>query len=76
MICFIITEVATRDVLRKKVFLKILQSFQENTCFTVSFLIKLQASGLLLSKPYKAIIKMVMSQTLSLSEAATRGAFC
>ena len=32
----------------KKVFLEILQNSQENTCARVSFLIKLQASGLLL----------------------------
>ena len=31
---------------RKKVFLKFLQKSQENTCARVSFLIKLQASGL------------------------------
>ena len=30
----------------KKVFLEILQNSQENTCVRVSFLIKLQASGL------------------------------
>ena len=33
----------------KKVFLEISQNSQENTCARVSFLIKLQASGL---KPY------------------------
>ena len=38
-------EVATRDVLCKKVFLEISQNSQENTCPRVSFLIKLQASG-------------------------------
>ena len=37
------TEVATRVVLWKKVFLEILQNSQENTCGRVSFLIKLQA---------------------------------
>ena len=36
------TEAATRGVLSKKVFLKISQNSQENTCATVSFLIKLQ----------------------------------
>ena len=34
------TEAATRGVLLKKVFLKILQHLQENTCATVSFLIR------------------------------------
>ena len=34
------------DVLSKKLFLKILQNSQENTCARVSFLIKLPASGL------------------------------
>ena len=36
-------EAATRGVLLKKVFLKILQNSQKNTCARVSFLIKLQA---------------------------------
>ena len=40
------TEAATRGVLLKKVFFKMLQNSQENTCARVSFLIKLQASGL------------------------------
>ena len=40
------TEAATRGVLCKKVFLEISQISQENTCVRVSFLIKLQASGL------------------------------
>ena len=31
---------------KNKVFLEILQNFQENICAKVSFLIKLQASGL------------------------------
>ena len=35
-----------RGALQKKVFLEILQNSQENTCVVVSFLIKLQASGL------------------------------
>ena len=39
-------EAATGGVLQEKVFLKILQNSQENTCATVSFLTKLQASGL------------------------------
>ena len=39
------TEAATGGVL-KKVFLKISQNSQEDTCARVSFLIKLQASGL------------------------------
>ena len=40
------TEAATRGVLWKKVFLKILQNSQENTCARVSFLIKLHTPGL------------------------------
>ena len=36
------------DVFCKKVFLEISQNSQKNTCARVSFLIKLQASGLLL----------------------------
>ena len=39
------TEAATGAVLRKKVFLKILQNLQESTCARVCFLIKLQASA-------------------------------
>ena len=39
-------EAATRGVLWKKAFLEILQNSQENTCARVSFLIKVQASGL------------------------------
>ena len=39
-------EVATRGVLWKKLFLKISQNSQENTCTRVSFLIKLKASAL------------------------------
>ena len=38
------SEAATRGVLRKKVFLEILQTSQENTCARASFLIKLQAA--------------------------------
>ena len=37
-------EAATRVVLYEKVFLKISQNSQENTCARISFLIKLQAS--------------------------------
>ena len=40
------TDVATEVVLSKKKFLKILQNSQEQTYARVSFLIKLQASGL------------------------------
>ena len=40
------TDATTRGVLYKKVFLKILQNSQENTCTRVSFFIKLQALGL------------------------------
>ena len=38
----IMSEEATRGVLLKKVFLRISQNSQENTCARVSFLIKLQ----------------------------------
>ena len=41
--CFTYSEAATGDVLSKKMFLKISQNSQENTCARVSFLIKLQA---------------------------------
>ena len=41
----IFAEAATGGVLWKKVFLKILQNSQENTCVGVSFLIKLQGWG-------------------------------
>ena len=37
------TEAATGGVLQKKVFLKVSQNSQENTCARVSYLIKLQA---------------------------------
>ena len=40
---FTYSEAATGDVLSKKMFLKISQNSQENTCARVSFLIKLQA---------------------------------
>ena len=40
------TEAATGGVLYKRVFLKISQNSQENTCATISFLIKLQIWGL------------------------------
>ena len=36
---------ATRGILEKKTYLKILQNSQENTCSRVSFLVKLQAWG-------------------------------
>ena len=38
-----LSEATTGGVLYKKVFLKFLQKSQENTCFGVSFLIRLQA---------------------------------
>ena len=38
-------EAATGGILQKKVFLKISQNSQENTCARVSFLIKLQAAS-------------------------------
>ena len=41
-----LSEAATRCVLCKKVFLEITQNSQGNTCAKVSFLVKLQASGL------------------------------
>ena len=40
------TEAATTGVPEKKVFLKISQNSQKNTCARVSLLIKVQASGL------------------------------
>ena len=40
---FLLPKAASRGVLLKKVFLEISQNSQENTCFIVSFLIKLQA---------------------------------
>ena len=40
------TEAATGGVLCKKVFLKISQNSQENTCARASFVIKFQAYGL------------------------------
>ena len=39
-------ETVTQTYSVKKVFLEILQTSQENTCVTVSVLIKMQASGL------------------------------
>ena len=39
----LITEATTGGVLQKKVFLRILQNSQKNTCAGASFLIKLQA---------------------------------
>ena len=47
-----LSEVATRGVPQKKVFLKTSQNSQENTCARVSFLTKLQASGLQLAKVF------------------------
>ena len=41
-----LTEASTRGVLSEKMFLKILQNSQENACARVSFLVKLQTSGL------------------------------
>ena len=46
----LIREVATRGVLQEKVFLEISQNSQENTCASVSILIKLQAWPATLSK--------------------------
>ena len=42
----LLSEAATRGVLRYKVFLEILQSWQEDTCVRVSFTIKLTTWGL------------------------------
>ena len=53
------TEAATGSVLWKKVFLKIPQNSQENTCARVSFLIKLQSGGLQIYQ--KEILKQVYS---------------
>ena len=44
---FLNSEAVARRCSVKKVFLEISQNSQENTCARVSFLIKLQASGLL-----------------------------
>ena len=44
------SEAVTRRCSVKKVFLKISQNSQENTCARVSFFVKLQASGLQLDK--------------------------
>ena len=41
---YLAAEAATRGVLQKKVFLKITQNLQENTCVGVSFLTKLHAA--------------------------------
>ena len=41
---YLAAEAATRGVLQKKVFLKITQNLQENTCAGVSFLTKLHAA--------------------------------
>ena len=43
-----VTEAATRGVLSKNVFLEISQNSQEKSCARVSFLIKLQVSGVFL----------------------------
>ena len=40
------TEATTRGVLKKKIFLKILQNSQVNTCVGISFLIKLKSGEL------------------------------
>ena len=45
----VLSEAATKGVLRKKLFLEISQNLQENTCARVSFLIKLQVSGFFLN---------------------------
>ena len=42
----LVTEAVVRRCSIKKVFLEIPQNSQENTCASVSFLIKLRASGL------------------------------
>ena len=42
----VLTEVVSRRCSVKKMFLKISQNSQENTCARVSFLIKIQALGL------------------------------
>ena len=44
--CIATTKATTKGVLWKKVFLKISENSQENTCAIVSFLIKLHAWGL------------------------------
>ena len=43
---YVLVEAVTRRCSVKKVFLEISKNLQENTCVRVSFLIKLQASGL------------------------------
>ena len=43
---YLVSEAVVRSCSVKKVFLEISQNSQENTCARVSFLIKLQASGL------------------------------
>ena len=58
---FMFAEAATRCVLQKKVFLEISQNSQENTCARVSFLIKLQASGL------RCVQSMQASEMLTLT---------
>ena len=44
--CLAVTEAVSQRCSVKKVFLEISQNSQENTCASVSFLIKLQASAL------------------------------
>ena len=50
-------ELATQRCFVKKVFLKISQNCQENSCARVSLLIKLQASCLVFKQCYKPYIK-------------------
>ena len=58
---FMFAEAATRGILQKKVFLEISQNSHENTCARVSFLIKLQASGL------RCVQSMQVSEMLTLT---------
>ena len=55
-------EADSRGVLCKKVFLEISQNSQENTCARVSFLIKLQTSGL---RPATLLKKETLAQLFS-----------
>ena len=54
--CFHSTEVATACVVLNRCFLKISLNLQENICVGVSFLIKLQASGLLKKTPTQVFL--------------------
>ena len=54
-------EAATGGVLLRKVFLKISEKLQENTCARVSFLIKLQVSGLQLYLKKRPCLAQVFS---------------